>query len=575
MATTLKRPNEVDEPVPVATTVVQSPPEALDGLPIEPSKPERGHAPSTPLNAPMVHEVVNPLRWFILLGLITAAMLQVLDTTIVNVALPQMAGNLGATSEEIGWVVTGYILSNVIVLPMTAFLTVRFGRKRYLSASIVIFIIASFFCGTSGTLPEIVFWRVLQGAGGAALLSTSQATLVQVFPKKEQGLVQSLFMMCLTIGPTLGPTLGGYITDNYTWNWCFLINVPLGIAAAFLVITFLHDTEAPKKGGVVDWLGIGLLATGLGTMQYVLEEGERNDWFQDAMICTLTVISVICVTGLIWWQLSPKNKAPVINFRVLKNPILSVCLGLFVVLGFGIYGGTYLFPLVAQNVLGFTSMQTGLALLPGGVATGISVLLCGAILNRPGVQVDSRWLIAAGTVITVWSMWLLGHLSTASGSEDTTFALLLRGLGTGLLFVPINQAAFASLEKKDLQQASGLLNLSRQLGGSFGIALLATYVQQHLQLHRVDLLQNYQMSNGLFFQELHAIGGGFVAHGMSVANGQSAALGVLGAELMRQATVMSYNDAFLLVLVVNIVTLPAVLLLRKPKVKVHVEAMMD
>ena len=520
-------------------------------------------------------EEVNPFRWFILVGLITAAILQVLDTTIVNVALPQMAGNLGATSEEIGWVVTGYILSNVIFLPMTAFLTLRFGRKRYLTTSIIIFIIASFFCGTSHSLGEIVFWRILQGAGGAALLSTSQATLVQVFPKSEQGLVQSLFMMSLTVAPTLGPTLGGYITDNYTWNWCFLINVPIGILAVFFVMTFLHDTEAPSKSGTVDWLGIGLLATGLGTMQYVLEEGERNDWFQDSLISTLAAISVVTLIALVWWQLSRRNPAPVIDFRVLNNRTLSTCLFLFVVLGFGIYGGTYLFPLLAQTVLGFTSMQTGLALLPGGIATGISILVCGSLLNRPNSKIDVRWIIAFGTVVTMVSMWQLGHFSSQSGADDATLALLLRGLGTGFLFVPINQIAFGSLKKSELQQASGLLSLSRQLGGSFGIALLATYVQQHIQLHRVTLLSNYTAGNGVFTERLHGLAGGLASHGMNATDAQLAALRLLEQGLMRQSMTMSYNDAFLLMLLVNLITLPAVLLLRRPKAAVHVEAVME
>jgi len=520
-------------------------------------------------------EEVNPFRWFILAGLITAAMLQVLDTTIVNVALPQMAGNLGATSEEIGWVVTGYILSNVIFLPMTAFLTLRFGRKRYLTASIILFIVASFFCGTSSSLQEIVFWRVLQGAGGAALLSTAQATLVQVFPKTEQAIVQSLFMLSLTVAPTVGPTLGGYITDNYTWNWCFLINVPIGILAAFLVITFLHDTEKPNTSGKVDWAGIGLLALGLGTMQYVLEEGERNDWFQSSFICSLAIISAISLSLLIWWQLSRRNSAPVIDFRVLNNPTLSASLFLFIVLGFGIYGGTYLFPLFAQTVLGFTSMQTGLALLPGGIATGISILMCGAILNRPKAPFDIRWIIVSGTIVTMVSMWQLGHLSTDSGTEDTTIALLLRGLGTGLLFVPINQAAFASLKKNELQQGSGLLSLSRQLGGSFGIALLATFVQQHIQYHRADLLTNFTSSNDIFMSRLHGLTGMLGAYGLHGADGQAGALGILQQSLMQQSMVMSYNDAFMLMLIVNMITLPAVLLLRKPKAAVHVEAVME
>ncbi len=522
-------------------------------------------------------EAVNPFRWFILVGLITAAILQVLDTTIVNVALPQMAGNLGATSEEIGWVVTGYILSNVIVLPMTAFLTLRFGRKRYLTASIVLFIVASFFCGTSHSLGEIVFWRVLQGAGGAALLSTSQATLVQVFPKREQGIVQSLFLMSLTVAPTLGPTLGGYITDNYTWNWCFLINVPIGILATFFVVMFLHDTDTPSKSGTVDWLGIGLLAVGLGAMQYVLEEGERNDWFQSSFILSLAIISVLSLTALVWWQLSPRNPAPVIDFRVLQNRTLSVSLFLFVVLGFGIYGGTYLFPLLSQTVLGFTSMQTGLALLPGGVATGISIVFCGAILNRPKPLVDIRWIIVFGTLVTMLSMWMLGHLSPESGAADTSFALLLRGFGTGFLFVPINQAAFASLKKSELQQASGLLSLSRQLGGSFGIALLATFVQQHIQLHRVELLGHYTLGNEVFTQRLQGLAAGLASSGMGPVEAQYAALRLMEQGLMRQAMMMSYNDAFLIVLIVNLVTLPAVLLLRRPnpEAAAHVEAVME
>lgn len=508
-------------------------------------------------------EVLNPYRWFILAGLITAAILQVLDTTIVNVALPQMAGNLGATTQEIGWVVTGYILSNVIFLPMTAFLTVRFGRKRYLVASILVFIIASFFCGTSHSLGEIVFWRILQGAGGAALLSTAQATLVQVFPTKEQGVVQSIFMMGLTVAPTLGPTLGGYITDNYTWNWCFLINVPIGLVAAALVFTFLHDADQPNKSVNVDWLGIGLLAVGLGAMQYVLEEGEQNDWFQDSLILSLTIVSVACIGLLIWWQLSPRNERPVVDFRVLQNRTLSACLFLFVALGFGLYGGTYLFPLLSQTILGFTSMQTGLALLPGGLATALSIIVCGAILNRPKPLLDTRIVIVFGTILTMTSMWMLGHLSPESGSEDTAIALLVRGFGAGFLFIPINNAAFASLKKHELQQASGLLSLSRQLGGSFGIAALATFVENHIQLHRVDLLRNYTTSNDFFMQRLNGLAGGLMSHGYGLVDARNGALGLLEQGMMRQAMSMSYNDAFLMMLLINIITLPAVILLRR------------
>ncbi len=552
--TKLKEPEQspAAEPLDTDTPLVEID-QGLQGYDSVPNPPASAHSADQP----------NPFRWFILAGLITAAILQVLDTTIVNVALPQMAGNLGATSQEISWVVTGYILSNVIFLPMTAFLTDRFGRKRYLTASIVIFIVSSFFCGTSHTLPEIVFWRILQGAGGAALLSTAQATLVQEFPAKEQSMVQSIFMMSLTVAPTLGPTLGGWITDNYTWNWCFLINVPIGLVAVALVTTFLHDKDKPNALRTADWPGIGLLALGLGTMQYVLEEGQRNDWFQDNLILSLSILSGAALIALVWWQLSPKNTQPVVDFRVLHNRTLAASLFLFIALGFGLYGGTYLFPLLAQTILGFTSMQTGLALLPGGVATAFSIIACGAILGRPKPIVDTRVIIVFGSVLITISMWMLGHLSSDSGQADTTFALLLRGLGTGFLFVPLNAAAFASLEKKDLQQGSGLLSLARQLGGSFGIAALATYVSNQISIHRSDLLTNYTGSNLAFLDRFHLFVGAMMAHGYSLAAAQTAALAIMDRLLMRQAMSMAYNDAFMMVLIVGVITLPAVLLLRK------------
>src|SRR5215469_15501183 len=252
---------------------------------------------------------VHEYRWLILLGLITAAIMEVLDTTIVNVALPQMAGNLGATYDEIAWVATGYILSNVVVLPMTAFFTATFGRKNYLTFSIVLFAFASFMCGTSHTLIELVLWRIVQGAGGAALLSTAQATLRQVFPPKEQAMVQALFIVGLIVAPTIGPTLGGWITDNYNWNWIFFINIPIAAVTIFLTMTFLQDPPGSRRRPErIDFAGIGLLTVGLASLQYVLEEGRRYDWFQDDTIKKLSVLAAVCLVVMIWWELSPRNK---------------------------------------------------------------------------------------------------------------------------------------------------------------------------------------------------------------------------------------------------------------------------
>src|SRR6476661_1317201 len=361
-------------------------------------------------------DFVRRYRWWILAGLITAAVMEVLDTTIINVALPQMAGNLGATQEEIGWVSTGYILSNVIFLPMTAFFAARFGRRNYLIFSIILFIVSSFFCGTSSSLVELVFWRILQGAGGAALLSTAQATLRQIFPREEQGMVQAIFMLGIIVAPTLGPTLGGWITDNYTWNWCFFINVPIGIAATFLVSTFLHDApDQQANRNPVDWLGIGLLTVGVGGLQYVLEEGNSKDWFSDALILRLSILAGVCLITMVWWELSPRNEHPVVNFRVLHNRTLAASIFLFITLGFGLYGGVFLFPMFAQGILRMTPTETGLAMLPGGVATGASALLCGWMLNGKKPLMDARVLIACGIALFSFSMWRMGHLTSAAG----------------------------------------------------------------------------------------------------------------------------------------------------------------
>ncbi len=511
-------------------------------------------------------EYVYRHRWLILLGLITAAIMEVLDTTIINVALPQMAGNLGATQQEIGWVATGYILSNVVVLPMTAFFTETFGRRRYLIASIILFAIASFLCGTSHSLVELVVWRIVQGAGGAALLSTAQATIRQIFPRDQQGMVQAIFLLGIIVAPTLGPTLGGWITDNYTWNWCFFINIPIALASAFLVSTFLHDPPGQvRRGGRVDWFGITLLTVGLGSLQYVLEEGNQYDWFEDKWIARLAVVAGLCLSTMLWWELSRRNRHPVVDFRVLKNRELAASIFLFVALGFGLYGGVFIFPLFTQTLLHFTPTETGLALLPGGLATAVTAMVCGRLLNGPRPMVDSRALIALGVAIFVVAMWRLGHLTTDAGEPDVRLALIIRGAGLGFLFTPINNVAYASLKPSEAQQASGLINLARQLGGSFGIAILATYVTVRTQFHRVDLLSNVYAGNALVDERIRLLTANLATRGYGPVAAQRGALALLDQEVMRQASMLSYNDAWKLLLITFVLVSPAILLLRKPR----------
>jgi len=505
-------------------------------------------------------------RWIILFGLMTSAIMEVLDTTIVNVALPQMAGNLGATFQEVAWVSTGYILSNVVVLPMTAFFTATFGRRNYLTASIIIFVCASFLCGTSHTLGELILWRVIQGAGGAALLSTAQATIRQIFPREEQGMVQAVFLLGIIVAPTLGPTLGGYITDNYTWNWCFFINVPIGIVAMFMVSSFLKDPEGTeRRTGPIDFLGISLLAVGLASLQYVLEEGQQDDWFESNIIVRFSIIAAIALSAMLIWELHPKNKAPVVDFRVLKNRTLAATLALFVSLGFGLYGGVYLFPLFTQNLLGFSPTQTGLALLPGGLCTGAGSLICGRMLNGAKPLVDPRVLIYFGVAVFSFSMWTMAHLTLASGEPDTRMALIYRGLALGFLFTPINSVAYASIEPRQAQQASGLINLARQLGGSFGIAALGTYLTNQTTTHRAYLANDISYGNPNFTAHLQGATLGNFSHGINMFASQQMAYGQLENLISTQGRLLAYNDAWMLILMAFVCASPAILLLSKPK----------
>ena len=376
--------------------------------------------------------------------------------------------------------------------------------------------------------------------------------------------MQAIFLLGIIVAPTLGPTLGGWITDNYQWSWCFFINVPIGIVSALLVSTFLHDPpKRAKSTATVDWLGISLLIVGIGSLQYVLEEGSSEDWFQSALILRLSLVAGISLVVLLWWQLSRRNEHPVIQLRVLKNRDLAASIFLFVVLGFGLFGGAFLFPLFTQTLLGFTPTETGLAMLPGGLMTAAVALVCGFLLNGQKPKADARLLILVGMSFMLWSMWDLGHLTTAAGEADARVALVIRGAALGLLFTPINNVAFGSLQPHEAQQASGLINLSRQLGGSFGIAVLGTYLTRHVQQHRADLVSNYYAGNPLYEERLHGLMSAMVAKGASVVEAQRRALSLLDGQLMRQATMLAYNDCWLFILLSFLCVIPAVFLLRK------------
>ncbi len=528
-------------------------------------RPER--LPKPPPEVPETGGPVAPLnkyRWIILIGLVTSAILEVMDTTIVNVALPRMSGNFGATSDEIAWVSTGYILSNVVVLPMTAWLSLRIGRKRYLSLSIGVFILASFLCGLSHSLIEIVAFRVLQGGAGAALISTAQATLVEIFPANQQSMVQGFFGLGLGVGPAVGPLIGGWLTDNYSWSWCFFINIPIGMAALTLVGLFLQD--APQPGGDVarhtpiDGMGIGLLAIGLGAHQYVLEEGKRLDWFDSGLIKELTVVAAIGLALFLYWELRRGNRHPVLDLRVYRDRGLAASVALAFAQGFALYGILFLFPLYSQNVLGFSPTETGLVLLPQGLVIAVSI---GASSTAMEKGADPRPVILTGLAVGAVGLWLLGHLTAASGIPDCRLALMTAGFGIGCLFIPLTLTAFAGLQGPQIATGSSLLNLGRQIGGSVGIAFLNTWVTNAAVTSRSAIVAHITSGQALFTDRQDSLTHAFVGQGYGHAAASAAALRVIDGAVQTQATVIAYETAFLVSGAVFVLALPLVFFLKK------------
>jgi DHA2 family multidrug resistance protein len=542
-------------------------PDAPSALPAEKLSGNGGspQASASRPETPKQETTLNPHRWIILFAVLMGAFLELLDTTSVNVALREMQGNLGATSDEIAWVSTGYILSNVVVLPMTAWLASVFGRKRYLTASVLLFTIASIFCGASTNLGELVFWRIMQGAGGAALLSTAQATIREVFPIEQQGMVQALYIVVVVTGPTLGPTFGGWITDNYSWPWIFYAKAPLGFIAAALVSAFLQESAHRVKAPKIDAPGIALLAVGLGSLQYVLEEGERYDWFSDPTIAGLSVTAVVAMVAFVIWELWPKNTSPVVNLRILRNKELTAGTILLFIGGFGIYAGTYILPLLAQSILGLTPTATGLIFLPGGAATIIGTLICGRILNGAKPLVKPVWLIAGGMVVFSIAQWALGHLSAQAGSDDAQVGLIIRGAGLGFLLTPITVASLSTLKGAQIAQGAGLTNLFRQLGGSFGIAFINTYITQQTAYHRVDLVGDVTSASPAALARTAEVAARFGVNGYSHASAHAVGVASLERAVEQQSLMLAFNDAFMLIAAVFLMAVPLVLLYVKGK----------
>jgi DHA2 family multidrug resistance protein len=501
-------------------------------------------------------------KWIITITVVLATLIELIDTSIVNVALPQMMGNLSATLDEVAWVVTAYVVANVLVVPMSAFFSRIFGRRNYFTGSIVLFTVASFFCGHATNIWELVFFRFVQGLGGGALFATSQSILIETFPPEELGLANGLFGLGVVMGPTIGPTLGGYIVDNYSWPYVFYINIPIGIGAALLAISYIRQGEGdPKaKAASVDWSGIALLVVGIGSLQVVLERGERDDWFSATYIVVLTGVAALGIVGFVWRELSAEH--PVVDLRVLKDRSLAIGTLFTFILGFGLYSSVFIFPVFAQNLLGFTAMQTGLILLPGGIATAIMMPIIGKLLQR---GVPAQLMSAIGFVSFFVFTRLLSESTLASDRADFFWPLIFRGIGLGLLFVPLTTLALSNLRGKNVAQGTGLTNMMRQLGGSFGVALIATYVEKRAWWHRSRLLAHLSIYDFAVQQRLQAITRGLQAKGSPPLEAQRQAYAALEGTVAKQTFLLTYMDAFRVVGIFFLMCIPLLLLFKRRK----------
>jgi len=498
-------------------------------------------------------------KYLIAITVSLASVLELLDTSIVNVAIPHMMGNLGATLDQIAWVSTGYIVANVIVLPITGWLSAYFGRRRYFAGSIALFTVASFLCGNAHSLTALVFWRIIQGLGGGALLSTSQAILYEEFPREEFGTAMAIFGVGVMVGPTLGPTVGGWITDAYGWPWIFYINIPFGMLALALTMSFIQNSRHQEKVNRVDYIGLLLLALGIGTLQTMLERGERLDWFQSKQVITLAVVSVASLVSFVWHELT--TEYPVVDLRILKSRQLAVGVVFGMVLGVCLYATVFVLPVYLQNLQHFTANQTGLVILPGALASAFTM----ATMGRTAGKFDGRLSILAGVGVFALSMWKHAHFTTDSGMSDFFWPLIFRGIGLGLIFVPLTNLALADLPMSKIPNGTGLFNLMRQLGGSVGIALSATLLQRFSAIHRADLMQNVTAYSFATQARLAAIQQGLIAQGTPLSQAPEKALMVLNGLVTRQALMLSFDQLFLLFGSCFVLSLPLLLLMHKPK----------
>jgi len=511
-----------------------------------------------PVEKKAMNETPHPNKWIITITVIIGTLMSTLDSSIVNVAIPYMRGSLGASVEEITWVATGYMLSNVITMPIIALISARFGRKRFYLFSIFLFTASSMMCGMAQSIASMVTFRIAQGIGGGALITIAQAIMRETFPPEEQGTAMGIYGLGVILGPAFAPTLGGWLTDSYSWPWIFYINVPVGILNILMVMRFISDPPfLVRDKGKIDLLGVFLMTIGLGALQVMLEKGEQKDWFASDMITVLGVTAVVGILLFIYRELTTDK--PAVDLRILKNVPFASGTALGGILGLGLYGSIFLLPLFLQQLLGYPAFDSGLTLMPRSLAMAIAMPVAGRVYNHVG----PRALISSGLAITAVSLWMLSRISLDVGFWDLCFPQMLQGMGFGMVFVALSTAALSTIEKHKLTDAAGLFNVVRQVFGSIGIAVAVTLLNRGWNTQRAILTENVTRFNDISSQWFGTLSGAMISRGVDPVTGQSLALRILDGEIMRQAGMLTYNSIFFLAMWLFLFAVPFAFIMKR------------
>ena len=529
-----------------------------------PGQPSQG-TPDSPGSQPTG---LTPRQWALVITASIGALLEIIDTSITNVALIHIQASLGATLAEVGWVVTGYAMASVVMIPLSSWLSGLFGQRTYFIFCLVGFTASSMLCGLAPNLTVLVVARILQGLLGGGLLPKAQAILFQSVPPSLQATTQAVFGLVVLVGPALGPTLGGLLTDTLGWRWIFFINLPFGLLTVLMALAFLepdHPADQLASGvgwgvgrGGVDWVGIGLLTLSLASLQVVLEQGHQLDWFESALIRNLTVLAAVSLPVFVVWEL--RRRAPAVDLRVLRHRSLAAGSAFSLVLGMGLYGTVFVVPVFAQTVLGYTATQTGMLILPGALASGVTMALLGRVVSR----IDPRLLIGSAALGMVATMFSLGAIGPDTGEDALWWPLIFRGITTVMMFLPLSLATLGPLPREDVGAGSGFYNLTRQLGGSFGIAVLTLALQHQQAVHRAHLVESLAITDPRLQERLVELQLWLASRAGSGGTLADQALQVLSLQVDRQAALLAYGDVFRLVGLLFLAVIPLVLLLGKP-----------